>query len=418
MLSESERENERILILHLEVFDETQSEPKYYYPIKVENHSGKYVLSPGILIGQLPKNVVIAQLGFNGYIFNLNTHLTIQGFNYFTLAAFLNRETIIPYLEISDASNFFRLNNLHIKELRSERSNSLVCDSIVDRFDVGADTIYQRMQTRDFSNPLPIVSTDVRGGSVQRLRIYLPQSAVNLQHTDIHTVKIERETGTISKLRIWEECSVRNLSLSGTIGDTEISGSVVDALFFQEKTVVSTLNVKFAEVKECYGAINDSFISHNVESTKLVISSARNGHDPMLLASASYSYSRLYRQLHKTYASRIGCWLMDVTCGFGYKPERTIYGALITWLGFSLIYFLLTIFSYGGIHWNTENAPNAIEILGRSMYFSGITITTIGYGDITPSGWIAMGLAGLEGVTGIIFFALLVFSLSKRFAST
>jgi hypothetical protein len=43
-----------------------------------------------------------------------------------------------------------------------------------------------------------------------------------------------------------------------------------------------------------------------------------------------------------------------------------------------------------------------------SIYFSGVTFTTLGYGDIAPAGWVSRVLAIVEGGTGFGFFAIVI----------
>ncbi|WP_312328907.1 ion channel [Stenotrophomonas sp.] len=46
--------------------------------------------------------------------------------------------------------------------------------------------------------------------------------------------------------------------------------------------------------------------------------------------------------------------------------------------------------------------------MGSALYFSFVTLATLGYGDITPVSQVARGLATLEAITGQLFLALLV----------
>jgi voltage-gated potassium channel Kch len=49
------------------------------------------------------------------------------------------------------------------------------------------------------------------------------------------------------------------------------------------------------------------------------------------------------------------------------------------------------------------------------LYFSLITLSTIGYGDIVPLSGEARVLAALEGVTGVLYIAITVALLVSRF---
>jgi hypothetical protein len=67
-------------------------------------------------------------------------------------------------------------------------------------------------------------------------------------------------------------------------------------------------------------------------------------------------------------------------------------------------------------------APGSIRVVGHAaerdtdlLYFSLITLSTIGYGDIVPVGGEARILAALEGVTGVLYIAVTVALLVSRF---
>ena len=46
--------------------------------------------------------------------------------------------------------------------------------------------------------------------------------------------------------------------------------------------------------------------------------------------------------------------------------------------------------------------------LPRAIYFSLVTLTTLGYGDVIPASELARGLAGVEAVSGQMYLAVLV----------
>lgn len=52
----------------------------------------------------------------------------------------------------------------------------------------------------------------------------------------------------------------------------------------------------------------------------------------------------------------------------------------------------------------------------RSLYFSTVTFTTLGYGDYHPVGPTAKALAGAESLAGALLVALFVFVLGRRVA--
>ncbi|MBB6645531.1 pentapeptide repeat-containing protein [Halobellus ruber] len=61
-------------------------------------------------------------------------------------------------------------------------------------------------------------------------------------------------------------------------------------------------------------------------------------------------------------------------------------------------------------------AGEVASTLARSLYFSVITFSTIGYGDLFPTGTGSRILVGLESLAGAVLIALLIFVLGRRTA--
>jgi hypothetical protein len=85
------------------------------------------------------------------------------------------------------------------------------------------------------------------------------------------------------------------------------------------------------------------------------------------------------------------------------KPMRIVGLAAATIVFFSLAYL------YGDLRFEQKE----VKTFWEALYFSGLTFTTIGYGDITPMGC-ARFLAVLEGLFGIVLSSALVVSLVRR----
>ena len=71
------------------------------------------------------------------------------------------------------------------------------------------------------------------------------------------------------------------------------------------------------------------------------------------------------------------------------------------------------------ITWSIDDPDSTSQyalvlVFFRSLYFSVVTFTTLGYGDISPVGDTARAIAGLEALIGQLLVALLVFVLTRR----
>jgi Ion channel len=89
----------------------------------------------------------------------------------------------------------------------------------------------------------------------------------------------------------------------------------------------------------------------------------------------------------------------------------TVY--LLLGLLWAAIYLAIDSFSPGSIQMRSAPAGRDTELL----YFSLITLSTVGYGDIVPLSGMARIVAALEGVTGVLYIATTVALLVGRFRS-
>jgi len=84
---------------------------------------------------------------------------------------------------------------------------------------------------------------------------------------------------------------------------------------------------------------------------------------------------------------------------------------LITNLLFGLFYFLLGVEKLGGI-----TTGSKIEEFGEAFFFSCQTFTTVGYGRISPVGFLASALSAIEALIGLLSLAVVTGLLYGRFS--
>jgi hypothetical protein len=90
----------------------------------------------------------------------------------------------------------------------------------------------------------------------------------------------------------------------------------------------------------------------------------------------------------------------------------TMYGAVCVYLlvgmAFGSLYDLIETLHPGSFQINVDTAVPA-EIRWRTLiFFSFMTLTTIGLGDVTPTSVQAQSLTSIEGVIGVLYLAVLI----------
>jgi len=71
----------------------------------------------------------------------------------------------------------------------------------------------------------------------------------------------------------------------------------------------------------------------------------------------------------------------------------------------------------GAFSFNTNRGAQSMNGF-TGFYFSFITLSTVGYGDITPVSRIARWLAAMEAMTGLLYVAVLIARLVSLYSST
>lgn len=85
------------------------------------------------------------------------------------------------------------------------------------------------------------------------------------------------------------------------------------------------------------------------------------------------------------------------------KLFGAICGYFLIAISMALLYFQIEVLTPGSF-----NMPSGGKDVSEFLYFSLVTVTTLGYGEITPVSKIARILAGLEAAMGTLYIAILI----------
>ncbi|WP_135851621.1 pentapeptide repeat-containing protein [Halorussus salinus] len=177
---------------------------------------------------------------------------------------------------------------------------------------------------------------------------------------------------------------------------------------------------RLSDLKKENGDVKNSqryYIRHKESRRKLA---KKKFAETSFLKSVSQDWGIHWTKLLLSSIQKIGSrWVMK----HGESPWRVI--------GTSLTIIVLCSFIYpfiGGIRPAISSAdphylpidipfvdiPEGLQNASVYAYFSLVTFTTLGYGDLQPAGFVSRTLAGLEAFVGGLLMALLVFVLGRR----
>ena len=96
----------------------------------------------------------------------------------------------------------------------------------------------------------------------------------------------------------------------------------------------------------------------------------------------------------------------------------SISAYLMLGLIWTMAYWLVEALTPGAFAFNTATGTKETMEGFNAFYFSFITLSTVGYGDITPVSKVARMLAATEAMTGLLYVAVLIARLVGLYSTT
>ncbi|NOH69913.1 potassium transporter Kef [Vibrio pectenicida] len=118
-------------------------------------------------------------------------------------------------------------------------------------------------------------------------------------------------------------------------------------------------------------------------------------------------------QMPRLCVKRIVSKTVDLFCGYGEDPMRVVGFSMFLIVICALAYFFLDTTSAHPIYEELSGWQFYLFEFFNSLYFSVVTFTTLGYGDISPVGF-ARFVAALEAFLGSFTMALFVVVFVKK----
>lgn len=116
----------------------------------------------------------------------------------------------------------------------------------------------------------------------------------------------------------------------------------------------------------------------------------------------------------------LSCWIAAQNIFVLHQVNfNSLVGAFCVYLLLGLIwailYALLQLNGWAAFSGNITNQPN--RIFSEMLYFSFVTLASLGYGDISPTSSLIRTLAYLEAIIGQFYLAVMVASLVGAFTT-
>lgn len=119
--------------------------------------------------------------------------------------------------------------------------------------------------------------------------------------------------------------------------------------------------------------------------------------------------------------TRLVWWLMYHTCGYGEHPFRIAKISALLVLLFALLHGLAGIRAPSGeyvvgpgLTW--PPSLEGVYAFFRAVYFSTVTFTSLGYGDLQPGPALGKALASIEVVIGVFCMSLFLVTITRRWS--
>ena len=241
-----------------------------------------------------------------------------------------------------------------------------------------------------------------------------------LQHCDLYRANLRRShlfhldlegTSLMKADLTGANLNCANLSDSNLLGvilaGTKLDNIHWDKLVLQEK--VASENEGNREAQQDY-----------YEQAEEIYRNLRRTNEAQgLFENAGYFFKRemIMRryQLPKYSTKRVLSKIVDMFCGYGEEPARVVMFSMLIILSFAVIYSFIGITDGDQVISLSSGKDffSNFENLMRSIYFSIVTFTTLGYGDLAPVGW-TRAFAAIEAFIGSFTLALFVVVFVKK----
>lgn len=225
---------------------------------------------------------------------------------------------------------------------------------------------------------------DMKGANLQNAKLWSSNlQGAKLQRTNLKNTGFNEET--ILYDVNWYQCQIDNSTLK--FADDQL-----------DKKVIQEKNNDYKKAREVYRNLKNYFRQEG-----------------MYDISGEYYYREKvmetkYNLQEKKYFEWIFNSFFNLIAGYGERCLRVIIGWFIIIFGYAFIYYYFSGIYDGMAYKITSYNAKFLE----AIYFSIVTFTTLGFGDLAPKPGLFQLITSSEALVGAIFMALFIFVFARK----
>lgn len=243
---------------------------------------------------------------------------------------------------------------------------------------------------------------------------------VNCKELCLNVVRIKNVSISFSHpllLSIWDSAIEQLRTFKNVFDFIDIQGSEIAKCHFDFRQIIKR-NLRshkqkdaIEKAREKFNAFDYSIAVFEPKDKKSEFSNREGllflmNHTTLKSSRADYSFV-VHQENLSRYDGLLARSLMRLS-GSLIRPARILAIALI------ILVVYASAYTSPWLTFNINGNPALGLGFFEALYFSGITFTTIGYGDISPAGW-TRALAVSEGIFGVLSLSAFLVSMVRRF---
>lgn len=241
----------------------------------------------------------------------------------------------------------------------------------------------------------------------------------NMEKFILNECHINNTKFILTKLKnaIFNKIEIKNISLADCdMRCFKIISSKIESLSFEDEYLTKFDDESF--IDEIIIENNKNNFENVYKIYKDIATKYEANRLPNRAGDYYYLYKRIERKTLKG-IDKLKSYIFWMLCGYGEKPTYALITSVEIVLIFTLIYMFtglsigMDIIDYDILIFKDLPIDGLILDFLKSLYFSIVTFTTVGYGDITPIGY-SVFLSGIEMFLGVTMVGIWTATLARK----